>query len=398
MIFVYNFFTFFLSILLFPYFFFNREKRKDIFERYGYWIIPEGDYIWFHGASVGELQGQISLIEKLKIENKTCKIIGTATSIRGKEFISKYVDHAFLLPFDNFFWLNNATRNIKIKKFIFGETELWPALIADLKNKQTPIYMVNARISDFKINSYKIVEFVIRPLLNSITKIFCIDQKNLENFMSLGCPSDKVTITGNLKFDRSPKYKSIDSQNFKKSLFFNELPIVVLGSIRPGEERFWFPVIKKYIDKYNFIIVPRHLEKISYFIESLKGFSLDFKLQSEIKEPTNGIIILNSFGQLELAYSISTISFVGASLIDGFGGHNPLEPAMYGNIIIMGHFFQNQEDTVSLLISNDAINIVFMEEDIAKVLENPNYNQGEAAKVVSSFFVGKTELVYKEIF
>ena len=75
-------------------------------------------------------------------------------------------------------------------------------------------------------------------------------------------------------------------------------------------------------------------------------------------EPLNGeVLLLDTIGELAALYALADIAFVGGSLVPR-GGHNIIEPALYGVAIIVGNHTENFRDIVSLFQSRDAVRIV----------------------------------------
>ena len=58
-------------------------------------------------------------------------------------------------------------------------------------------------------------------------------------------------------------------------------------------------------------------------------------------------------GELAQLYRIATAVFVGGSLTD-HGGHNILEPAVFGKPILFGPFMQNFKEIAQMFLANDA--------------------------------------------
>src|SRR5690606_32727176 len=100
------------------------------------------ELIWFHGASVGEINGLVPLINKLREYYPRAVFLLTATSATGLERGKQFVDHAFLLPFDCKIWLERALAGLKFKLAIFTETELWPAALFAARAHSEHVYLV----------------------------------------------------------------------------------------------------------------------------------------------------------------------------------------------------------------------------------------------------------------
>ena len=74
-----------------------------------------------------------------------------------------------------------------------------------------------------------------------------------------------------------------------------------------------------------------------------------------------GVFLVDSIGELAAIYSLATVAFVGGSLVPR-GGHNILEPALYGVPIVTGNHYENFRDVVNFFASRNAVRIVGLAE------------------------------------
>jgi 3-deoxy-D-manno-octulosonic-acid transferase len=73
------------------------------------------------------------------------------------------------------------------------------------------------------------------------------------------------------------------------------------------------------------------------------------------------VFLVDSIGELAVLYSLATVAFVGGSLVPR-GGHNILEPALYGVPIVTGNHYENFRDVVNFFASRNAVRIVGLAE------------------------------------
>jgi 3-deoxy-D-manno-octulosonic-acid transferase len=73
------------------------------------------------------------------------------------------------------------------------------------------------------------------------------------------------------------------------------------------------------------------------------------------------VFLVDTIGELSALYSLATVAFVGGSLVPR-GGHNILEPALYGVPIVTGNHYENFRDIVNLFSSRNAVRIVGLAE------------------------------------
>jgi 3-deoxy-D-manno-octulosonic-acid transferase len=174
-----------------------------------------------------------------------------------------------------------------------------------------------------------------------------------DRFIELGAHAASVAVTGHTKYDTSPSVTTEEAKRAIREEFFpgdrGDAPIIVLGSVRPGEEEWWLQAFERknaHGTPAKMIIAPRHAEKFDYFAERLARSAVTWERWSRQSRETREIVLLDAMGQLERAYSIASLAFIGATFVD-IGGHNPFEPAMYGVPVCVGPFVRNIRDLVS---------------------------------------------------
>src|SRR5204863_6812260 len=70
-------------------------------------------------------------------------------------------------------------------------------------------------------------------------------------------------------------------------------------------------------------------------------------------DPRADVVVLDTIGELAQLYQLATAVFVGGSLAD-HGGHNILEPAVFGKPIVFGPHMQNFKEIAETFLANDA--------------------------------------------
>jgi len=65
------------------------------------------------------------------------------------------------------------------------------------------------------------------------------------------------------------------------------------------------------------------------------------------------VVVLDTIGELAELYRLATIAFVGGSLVPT-GGHNILEPAVFGRPILFGPHMENFQEIAAAFLEADA--------------------------------------------
>ncbi len=84
-------------------------------------------------------------------------------------------------------------------------------------------------------------------------------------------------------------------------------------------------------------------------------------------DPRHDVVILDTIGELAQLFQIATVVFVGGSLVD-LGGHNILEPAVFGKPIVFGPYMQNFAEISRTFLDNAAAIQVHSDRELGSAL------------------------------
>ncbi len=311
-----------------------------------------GKLIWFHGASVGEIQSIIPLIEKFEKKKDTANILITSNTLSSSKVIEKFkfkkVIHQFF-PIDTNFNSNKFLNYWKPSVVFFIDSEIWPNTILNLSKKKIPIIILNGRITKKTFGRWKNFPEFSNLLFSKINLCFASSYTSKNYFKKLGVKNLK--FVGNLKFSQSENEKIIKFNNLEK--FISSKKIWCASSTHYNEERLCGIVHKKLKEKYKnllTIIIPRHIERTELIIEELHKLDLvthKHNSKDKIQKKTD-IYIVDSYGQTKSIYNICKNVFLGGSLIN-HGGQNPLEATRFGCNILHGPNIDNFKEIYKYL-------------------------------------------------
>jgi 3-deoxy-D-manno-octulosonic-acid transferase len=375
-----------------------RRGRLFLGERFGFWKASNRPTILIHGASLGEVKGVLPLARALRAKYTDHEIVISSTSSTGREAADAAGFVGRILPLDIYWLYILAFSEINLKLCIISETEIWPGLISWLEFNRIPWGIVNGRISDKSWGEYLALSPFLRPFI-SLGHFFGVaDQKSYDRFVQLGARFGLIKKTGNTKYDSVvPTLSPDEVLKLRSSLVGDVKTVVVLGSIRPGEDLIWNQVIKIVLQRYDnvaFVLAPRHPEKFDFFADSLRDSGIKFARRQDGK--SDRVLLLDSLGELTTVYTCCHIAFVGGTL-EPFGGHNPLEAMTQGCAILMGPSTFVISDVVDVLIEKDAVRMVRTKDEcletLCALLDNPDSLQKlqTGAKEASKDFFGATE-------
>jgi 3-deoxy-D-manno-octulosonic-acid transferase len=380
---VYDLIFLVFSLIYLPIYLFRKKFHSGFLLRLG--ALPKDlsldKPIWLHAVSVGEVMAIRGLLEELRKTTDKKFVISTVTATGNKiaQGLAKSSDFVTYLPLDLSFIVRSVIDRINPSLFIVAETEIWPNLISYLYRKNIPIITVNGRISDASFKGYLSIKILLKSILEKVS-LFCVQtERDAKRLICLGAASDKIRITGNMKFDtEDDKDKIRDVPDYRLKLGLDSQDkLLIAGSTHAGEEEIILDVYKDLrIDFPNLklLIAPRHPQKskdVAQIVSRL-GLRSIFISSLPLKCPsctTNPVFILDTLGQLPSFYAIADIVFVGGSLIKK-GGHNILEPASVAKPILFGPYMFNFHDITDLFLSHKAAIMVHSQEDLKTNIEH----------------------------
>jgi len=322
--------------------------------------------IWIHAVSVGETLTTRALLTELKARFPNLKIFLSTTTMTGQQVAGKLsdVDGVFYFPYDWSFTVKRTLDIVKPRLFLMMETEIWPNLLRECREQGVHTVLVNGRVSPRSYARYRRIRPLFRRVLQDVDRFCMQSEESARRMIDLGAARDRVTVTGSLKFDSldwpgvGPHGQSRDRvlRFFRIS---DQRPVVIAASTLRGEDAAAlsaFRRVKATWPNALLIIAPRHPERFGEVTRLVaeEGFSVRRRTELPVDaEPHSDVIILDTIGELARLYQIATVVFVGGSLVDA-GGHNILEPAMFGKPIVFGPHMQNFAEIADVFLSHSA--------------------------------------------
>ncbi|MXY67713.1 MAG: tetraacyldisaccharide 4'-kinase [Acidobacteriia bacterium] len=322
----------------------------------------DGDPIWFHAVSVGEVQSSLPLLQRLRDAQPTVPIVvstGTATGRKmAEDQIAGLVDFIFRAPLDLPWCVSRVFRRLQPRLLLIAETELWPNYFFQASSLGIPVVIVNGRISDRAAPSYRRWRLLFGPVLRCARLILAQSETDRARFVAAGAAPSTTRVGGNLKYDidiaqgRSKLPVDLDSalsQSDRRLLF-------IAGSTREGEEEMLVPALRalaETVPDLLAVVAPRHPHRFDEAAKALAAADLPVCRRSRLASvPISrdaAVLVLDSLGELAALYKRADLVFVGGSL-NGWGGHNVLEAVIHEKAVVVGPHMQNFRDIASDLL------------------------------------------------
>jgi 3-deoxy-D-manno-octulosonic-acid transferase len=411
---LYNILIHLVFLFLLPYFIltmaFEGRYRRGLVERFGFLSreklksLSGSRVVWFHAVSVGETKAVIPLVRLFKNRHPEVKVVFSTVTPTGNSVAEKeggpFIDALIYMPLDMSWVIRRVVKALGPEAFIVVEKEVWPNLVRILSSQGIPVIVVNGTISDGSFKRYRWLSFFFRPVFSRVAFFCARTEEDARKARYLGCDPARVIEAGNLKFDWEPEVVGASkAENLLRELRLAPSdPVIVAGSTHAGEEEILvaaFNVLKEEFRNLKLIIAPRHPERFDEVEALLTHSGLSFTRRSTGGGGEADVLLLDTMGELTSVYGLSTVAFVGGTLVD-IGGHNLLEPAFFGKPVVYGPYLRSYLYMAEMLEEAGA-GVRVTPEDISDKLgallrdEELRAKKGKAARWVVESKTGATE-------
>jgi len=362
----------------------QREYLAHIPERFGHYrqAAPAQPLIWIHAVSVGETRAAEPLVRELRQRYPGYRILlthmtptgrATGMALFGDEVVRCY------LPYDFPAAVARFLDHFKPAVGILLETEIWPNLVHASHKRSTPLYLVNARLSEKSLVKYRRIAPLVAASLREFSGIAAQSGDDAAHLTALG--ANAVKVTGNLKFDITPASDAV-ARGTRWREQWGKLngklrPVLLAASTREGEEALLIEALcVADITDLLLVIVPRHPQRFDEVAALLERAGIEYQRRSmnAIVASETRAVLGDSMGEMFAYYTACDAAFVGGSLLP-FGGQNLIEACAVGCPVIVGPHTYNFAEATRLAVAagaalqvDDAVGVVRAARDL---LANP---------------------------
>ncbi|WP_269714451.1 3-deoxy-D-manno-octulosonic acid transferase [Caulobacter sp. NIBR2454] len=367
----------------------GKEDSGRLGERLGRASVarPDGKLVWLHGASVGESLSLLPLIEGLRKARPDLSILvtsGTATSAAMLRMrLPEGVIHQFI-PVDAPKAVSRFLDHWRPSLGVFVESELWPNLITQADARKIRLALVSARVTEKSAAGWRKAPDMARELIGAFSLVLAQDDLTASRLGEFGASDDGRL---NLKLVGAPlPADEAELKKLKKAV--GKRPVLLAASTHPGEDEIILTAFKSLGGDALLILVPRHVERANAIIELARerGFAVGKRSAGDLLG-TDPIYVADTLGELGLWFRMARGAFIGGSLIEGPGGHNPVEPAQLGCPAITGPFVDNWRSVYSPLVKNGVATVVRTANDLTAafyaLLKEPKMAKARAERALA---------------
>ena len=349
--------------------------------------------VWFHAVSVGEVQVLRTVIETLASKRPDLGIAISVSTDSGMDLAMKLFPkyHLFFTPFDFSWAIRRVLFRLRPKLIVLAELELWPNWLLQAERSGCPVAIINGRLSEKSFRGYSRIPFLVGQCLQTIDWVGAQSESIASRFEKLGVPTDRLTVTGNVKFDGATGDRLAAEVRLRKAQLglTAEHTVLLAGSTQSPEEAL---VLKSFLDladrfpNLKLILVPRHVERFAEVAKAIEVSGLPWARRTESQtvatDPNWRVFLGDSVGELRWWWGLADIGFVGGSFGDR-GGQNMIEPCAYGVATCFGPNTRNFSDIVQLLREANACEQLQNPEDLRPWIESMLVDSKKRAAMAS---------------
>lgn len=345
---------------------------------------PAGPLVWIHAASVGESLVALTLAETLQARRPGLGVLitsGTRTSARLiGERVRPGLLHQFP-PIDRIDAVERFLDHWQPDLAVFTESELWPNLILETARRGTPMALVNARMNERSLQSWRRWPDTARWLLSCFDWIGPADLRTAQGLSALlGTPLEPV---GNLKLDAGFTPPDADALDCVRRTV-GARPVWVAASTHEGEDEVLLAAHAEILHQTPdalLILAPRHPERGPAIGELIgrAGLTAARRSAGETPSPDTAVWLTDTLGEMALWFTAAPVAFIAGSLLPGIGGHNPLEATRAGAQVVTGPHTASFDDVFAAYREAGAVETAGTPETIARAIEQA-WTRGDEAR------------------
>jgi 3-deoxy-D-manno-octulosonic-acid transferase len=354
----------------------------------------DGDWIWFHAASLGEFEQGRPVIESIKKEYPQFKILLSFFSPSGYEVRKDYplADEVLYLPSDTALHAKKWLRRHHFVAAFFIKYEFWFNYMRALKKADIPLFYISLIFNE-KSYFFKSYGNWFRKQLLNVTYFFVQDETTATLLKENGF--DNFTVCGDTRFDRVAAIAKQARPFPEVEKFIDGRKCIIAGSTWPPDEKLIESFVPKLPDDYCLVIAPHdvsesHVAQIeAMFPEAQRYTSID------ADKPTK-ILIVDTIGILSQLYQYARFVYIGGGF--GVNIHNIQEPVTFGCPVVFGLKYGSFKEAVDLVAMQGAFSVndaAELEEIFSRLMNDEAFfNKASATcKTYLEQQVGATEKI-----
>ncbi|MBS0606444.1 MAG: 3-deoxy-D-manno-octulosonic acid transferase [Parachlamydiales bacterium] len=358
------------------------KYRKSLSSRLGFRIptLPKDKkVIWIHAVSMGETRAVIPFFRLVRKGFPDALIVISSTTETGHAEAKRSMPEAaahFFLPLDFSWIVRRVMKRVHPDALVLCESDFWYHLISQAKSQGASLLLINGKVSERSAKRFQMFRSFSRKLFSPFDHLCVQSERFRDRFAAMGVDPQKITVTGNLKFDATPKTMTpAELETWKGELGIKDKDrVVVIGSSHAPEEEWLLAALDpvwRQIPDLKVLLVPRHPERFAEVATQVKlrGLTICTYSNRQNKIGDERIVLIDAMGLLNTCYQVAEVAIVAGSFIESVGGHNIFEPVLLGVPVLFGPHMHSQLDLEDLVLNSNAGKQVSIDQ-LPKVLSH----------------------------
>lgn len=309
--------------------------------------------VLLHAVSVGEVNLIRPLVQRLLEDSDPLEVVVASTTDTGhRRAVELFEDRCPVIryPLDLSAAVERVLDRVRPDLFASVELEVWPNLTRACRRRGIPQLVVNGRLSERSHRGYRRIRPLIAPIFRRLDRVAAQDAVYADRFRDLGVASERVEVLGTMKWDAARIESTVPgSEAFGRQLGIDpDRMLVVAGSTAPDEHELLHRSVP---DGVQLLCAPRRPE---WFDEAARALPGCARRSTGDHGSATDRFLLDTMGELRLAYGLATVVVVGRS----FGplhGSDMMEPAALGRPVVVGPSTGDFATTVEQLLAGDGL-------------------------------------------
>ena len=334
--------------------------RRGIIDRYRQWARTSRDaarpLIWFHAPSVGEGLQAAPVMELTRARLPNTQLAYTFYSPSAEQFSrSLRVDFRDYLPFDTFTDATAVIAALRPTAIVFSKLDIWPALTERAAAAGVAIGVISATLPETSGRRGVVARQFLGDAYRALTLVGAIDASDAERLREQGVRPDRITVTGDTRYDQVWARAQRPAPPLVESLR-SARPTLVAGSTWPSDEEHlltaWTTVREKIPDA-RMIVAPHEVKgsQIGAIEDWARRSGLRLARIDSSSARDADVVLVDRYGVLGDLYALADVAFVGGGFHDA-GLHSVLEPAAFGAPVLFGPRHDKSRDAGKLVAAN----------------------------------------------
>jgi 3-deoxy-D-manno-octulosonic-acid transferase len=302
--------------------------------------------LWFHAASLGEFEQGRPVMEAVRREYPSYKILLTFFSPSGYLQKKNYpgADKVMYLPPDSRRNADCFVSMLRPQLAVFIKYEFWFNYLVALERNNVPLVFISALFRE-KQHFFQWYGGWFRKRLRKAEHIYLQDTASEELLHRWGIMN--TTVSGDTRFDRVADILKIKYEDPAIENFCHGSRVLIAGSTWPPDEEL-LATIPGNFPGLKVIIAPHEVREDR--IEQLRSV-MDMPVLCYTKDNPAGwhekqVLLIDTIGLLSSIYRYADIAYIGGAFSGGL--HNIQEPAVNGIPVIFGPGYQKFREAVDL--------------------------------------------------